>query len=367
MRVECVDPKDLTPGDIACWRRLIVNQPVLTSPYLTPEWAQVIDRHRHDARIAVFRDASSRVLGFLPVQRPNAVAAMPIGSPLCDYQALIGPAEATFDLSRAAHALDVGRIDFTSALKDTALGAHLHTSDAGHLIRFEDGWDAYCDERQRTGSKIIARTRKKLSRLSRDYPGAVAFEPFSKDGGALDQLLTWKRQQMLRTGVKDIFEHAWVGSVIRDTFETPATSSFGGALFVLRVREAPVAILYCLQARATLHAWFVAHDPTFAEHSPGLVVIAETIRHAADLGYHELDLGPGEYQFKESFANASRPVGAGFIGRRGLSTAYRAAQFQIRSIVEILPVGRARGWPAKAMRRLDVARGLDVARSQPAA
>jgi hypothetical protein len=36
----------------------------------------------------------------------------------------------------------------------------------------------------------------------------------------------------------------------------------------------------------------------------------------------------------------------------------KAAQFQMRALVESLPVGRARQWPAKAMRRLDIERGL---------
>ena len=93
-------------------------------------------------------------------------------------------------------------------------------------------------------------------------------------------------------------------------------------------------------------------------HSPGLIVFVEAIRAAADAGYAEMDLGPGDYAFKESLANDSRPIGAGFIAGNGLSAAFKGAQFQIRALVEGLPVGRVRHWPAKAMRRLDVARGL---------
>ncbi len=32
----------------------------------------------------------------------------------------------------------------------------------------------------------------------------------------------------------------------------------------------------------------------------------------------------------------------------------------MRAVVEAMPVGRARQWPAKAMRRLDILRGLAV-------
>jgi CelD/BcsL family acetyltransferase involved in cellulose biosynthesis len=107
-----------------------------------------------------------------------------------------------------------------------------------------------------------------------------------------------------------------------------------------------------------LHAWFVAYDPALADHSPGQILFVESIRCAAQAGYVEMDLGPGDYRFKESLANDSRAVGAGFIGRTGLASAMKAAQFQMRALVESLPVGRAKHWPAKAMRRFDVARGL---------
>jgi hypothetical protein len=120
----------------------------------------------------------------------------------------------------------------------------------------------------------------------------------------------------------------------------------------------PVAALFCLRAQKTLHAWFVAHDPKFSDYSPGLILFTEAIKAAAAAGYTEMDLGPGDYRFKESFASWGRPIGAGFIGRRTLSSASRAAQFQVRALVEGLPIGKARQWPAKAMRRLDISRGL---------
>jgi CelD/BcsL family acetyltransferase involved in cellulose biosynthesis len=171
--------------------------------------------------------------------------------------------------------------------------------------------------------------------------------------------MTWKREQMRRTGVKDIFEHKWIDGVVRGAFAAPADDHhFGGAMFVLRVEGAPAAVLFCLRAGKALHAWYVAHDNHWAQHSPGLIVFVEAIRAAAEAGYTELDLGPGDYQFKESLANARRPVGAGFIAGQGLSPAIKAAQYRFRAMVESLPVGRVRQWPAKAMRRLDIARGL---------
>jgi CelD/BcsL family acetyltransferase involved in cellulose biosynthesis len=68
-----------------------------------------------------------------------------------------------------------------------------------------------------------------------------------------------------------------------------------------------------------LHAWFAAYDAAYATASPGLIVFIEAIRAAATAGYTEMDLGPGEYPFKESLANGSRPTGSGVRGCLRLS------------------------------------------------
>jgi hypothetical protein len=359
MRVVSIHPAELTDGDIAAWRSILAADPELSSPYLTPDWARLVAMHRDDVRVVVYSDARGEPLGFLPLQRGSSYAAMPAGGPICDYQALVARPGISLDLSAAPKSLAVGRIDLTAGLVKNPVGAHLLTSEAGHVVRFPEGYDAWCAQRLAAGTKTIAKTRKKLGNMTRDLGGEVSFEAFSTDAAAFDTLLAWKREQMHRTGVRDIFDHAWIDGVVRGAFTTPARNThFGGAMFVLRVKGQPAAVLFCLRADRALHAWYVGHDNHWAAYSPGLIVFVEAIRVAADAGYSELDLGPGEYPFKESLATDSRPVGAGFIGGTGFSPVIKAAQFQVRALVESLPVGRARQWPAKAMRRLDIARGL---------
>lgn len=356
MRVHGINPLVMTDRDIAVWRGLLAADPALTSPYLTPDWARAVAMRRSDACVAIWRNEDGSPAGFLPVQRAGLHAAVPMGGPVCDYQALVGPAH--LDLQLAAKALRVGRVDLTAGLRDNAVSACLLTEDAGHIVRFADGWESWCAEKHAAGSKTVPRLHKKLLKLKRDHAD-VAFDPFSTDKAMFETLIAWKREQMRRTGVTDIFEHGWIDALVRSTFAAPAGDpNFGGALFVLRTGARPIAILFCLRAQRALHAWFVAYDPEFADYSPGLLVFAEAIRASAERGYTELDLGPGDYPFKESLANASRPIGSGFIGQPGLTSGIRAAQFQVRALVESLPVGRVKHWPAKAMRRLDIARGL---------
>jgi hypothetical protein len=138
---------------------------------------------------------------------------------------------------------------------------------------------------------------------------------------AFETLLRWKRAQMKRTGVTDIFEHAWIDSVVRDCFTWPASDpDFGGAMFVLRVKGQPAAVLFCLRAGRSLHAWFVAHDANLAVHSPGLIVFVEAIRAAAEAGFTEMDLGPGDYAVQGKLRQLRAP------DRRRASSAVRACR-----------------------------------------
>jgi hypothetical protein len=66
-------------------------------------------------------------------------------------------------------------------LAKNAVSDCLFAPDAGHVVRFADGWQAWCDQRAAAGSKTISRTRKKLSKLTRDNGGDVAVESFSTD------------------------------------------------------------------------------------------------------------------------------------------------------------------------------------------
>ena len=181
MRVESIHPRYLSASDVAAWRSFLRADPELSSPYLTPDWAKLVAVHRSDVRVAVYRIEAGEPLGFLPVQRCGDFAAMPAGGPICDYQALAAKPGVTLDLAMAPKALSVGRIDLTAGLMNNAVGSRLLTSDAGHVVRFVGGYEAWCAERLAAGTKTIAKTRKKLAKMTRDLGGAVTFDAFSTD------------------------------------------------------------------------------------------------------------------------------------------------------------------------------------------
>jgi CelD/BcsL family acetyltransferase involved in cellulose biosynthesis len=360
MQIDRVNPLDLTFADIVAWRRFVEAQPVLSSPFLTPEWAQAVARRRPDAEVVVFRKGA-RPVGYLPVQRPNAFAALPLGGVLNERQALIGPSDPSYDLAEAVHALDVGRIDFTCALAQSGLGRTLQTRDAASIARFDTGWEGYVADLKAAGSNRLVDAVRALRSLTGAHPGGVRLDAFSTDADAFEQLIAWRRADLAASGATDIFQHAWISGLVRDTFDAPRTSTFGGALFVLRIGGRPAAALYCLTARHALHAWISGQDPAFADASAGLCNLVAALRDAHRAGFTEMDIGQGVEADAIGLANAGIASGAGYIGRPGVAATMRSAEFGLRALLEGLPVGGARAWPARAMRRMDIAAGVGLA------
>jgi CelD/BcsL family acetyltransferase involved in cellulose biosynthesis len=170
-------------------------------------------------------------------------------------------------------------------------------------------------------------------------------------------MLAWKRGQYRATGQTDIFETGWTARLLRNLF-AGRDPEFGGALFTLHVGDQLAAAQFHLMGKRVIHAWMIAHDDGFDRVSPGLLLFQDIMRWMDDTPFTSIDYGPGEYRFKKQLSNAACTVGHGFVGRPGASTLVRTAAYGIRAAAERLPLGRVSELPAKAMRRMDLIRGL---------
>lgn len=75
----------------------------------------------------------------------------------------------------------------------------------------------------------------------------------------------------------------------------------------------------------------------------------------------ELDFGPGDYQYKRQLATGQRMLAWGAASRISWSAAMRQAQFALRAGIERVPHKQLAALPGKAMRRIDLMRGLAYA------
>ncbi len=358
MQIEVVRPRELGADDLRAWRAVQADTPGLRSPYLAPEWMLALDAaggpDARAGRVAVVRRDGAAV-GFLPA-RVGPFAATAPGAPLCDYQGLVARPDLQVDARALARALRVPRIDLQNAVVDGGpFGPFVRGVNASHVLDLSGGFDAYAAGRKAAGSGLLADTAKKMRKMAREV-GEIAFAR-SDSHADWDAALAWKRAQYRTTRQTDIFATPWTGRLL-EQLRDGADERFGLRFFTLHAGGRLAATHMALQNGPVLHAWFIAHDEELQRYSAGVGLIVEILKWAAARGVEEFDLGPGDYRFKTSLASGVRRLGYGFVGRPSPSAAGRWAQYRVRRAAEVLPLGRFSHLPGKAMRRVDLWRGL---------
>jgi CelD/BcsL family acetyltransferase involved in cellulose biosynthesis len=81
------------------------------------------------------------------------------------------------------------------------------------------------------------------------------------------------------------------------------------AAFVLADNHHVLAIDVCMRGRNSLCSWNGGFLPEAAQWSPGRLLFAAGIEHAASLGLEEYDLLRGTHAYKASWATHSRTIG----------------------------------------------------------
>lgn len=358
MKIEVSAPSALSAEDIARWSALQGLDPAWDSPFLAPGWALAVERSGPRAgavRVAVLRE-DERAVGFFPARVAGALA-MPAGAPMNDYQALVAEPGIGADPRRLVRALGVDRLDFSHMLADQAAFApYMRGRAVSYAIDMPDGYAAYAQARREAGSGVIKDIDKRRRKIEREV-GPVRFTAHDGCAEALDQLLAWKSRQYRETGQTDLFATPWTVDLLGALF-AGRSEGFGGCLFTLHVGDQLAAAQFNLLGRRTVHAWIIAHEAAFERYSPGLILFQDILKWMEAAGYRTLDLGAGDYRFKQQLSNLRRTVAHGFVGRPSPAALLREAQYGVCAAAERLPLGRVSQLPAKAMRRLDQWRGL---------
>jgi CelD/BcsL family acetyltransferase involved in cellulose biosynthesis len=357
--IDVVRPSAIAPEDLAAWSQIQAADPDLGSPFLSPHWALAVERVCENRRgrivVCMLRDAGQAV-GFF-VARVVGATAMPVGAPMCDYQALVAAPGVSVTSKQLLEALGVQRLDFCHMLAGRApFAAFERGQAASYQLDLSQGYEAYAAARREAGSGVIKDIDKRRRKVEREI-GEVTFVARSADEAAFDQLLAWKRKQYEATGQTVIFDAPWTVRLLRELRAGP-DAGIGGVLFELRIDGKLAAVQYNLLGEGVVHAWIIAHDEAFERYSPGLILFQEIARWMDGTPYRTLDLGAGDYRFKLQLASHTVPVAHGFAGRPSAAALVREAQYGVREAAERLPWPQVAQLPAKAMRRLDVWRGL---------
>lgn len=359
MQIDVVKPWELTAFAVERWAALQAADPAADSPFLSPHWARAVAR----AQGATDRGLRVAVLGGLKdpkgfiAARVGPFTAMPAGAPMCDYQGLVAEAGLQIDPREIVQAFGVGRMDFSHMLESQpAFAAMARGRDDSRVIDVGDGYAAYEADRKAASVSTLKDADKKRRKLERDH-GPATFTAFSRSMADFDQLVAWKQAQWRATGQTDVFAAGWPLALVRNLFAS-RDPDFGGILSTLHVGEKLAAAQLNLRGGRNIHSWIIGHDNGYERYSPGILLFQDILRWMDSAPYSRLDLGSGDYRFKRELANVTVGVTHGFIGAPSAAAMMRETAYALRKAAESLPLGRMSALPGKAMRRLDLMRGL---------
>ena len=357
MEVDVLRPGGLTPPLIAAWRGLQRRDPVWSSPFYSPHWAGAVERARGDEGVAVaVVSEAGEPRAFLAVST-GKITAMAAGGAMCDYEGFVGDPGPGFDAAALLRALGVDRYDFSHVPEaQAAFAGHARGRSVSWIVDLPDGYDAYVADRRAAGVTAMKELDRKRRKAEREA-GPVVFTARSSSRLEFERLISLKREQYRATGQTDVFSAGWPLRLADGMFglETPG---FGGALFTLHMGERLAAAQFHLMGETTIHAWQIAHEAPFERYSPGLLLFQDILRWMDGQPYRRLDLGYGDYRFKRELSNRQQTLMHGFIGGASAASLVRGAAYGVRRVAEALPLGPASELPGKAMRRIDLMRGL---------
>lgn len=330
----CV-PADLGPAEIARWRELQRADARLHNPFLAPEFALVLGRHRPDVRVAVIEDGAE-IVGFLPHHRGRLGIGRALGYGLADGQAMVGRTGVEWEPGQllARCGLSVLEFDELLAYQVDALAPRRAAVAPAPFVDLSPGWDKWLDTK-RGESATVKDMPRKHRKLTREC-GEVTFEFNSTSDEHLRLLMRWKSQQYRRTGRSDRFARPWFAAAFEELTRL-ATADFAGVLSVLSVDGRPIAIQQALCANGVLAHWFPAYDVALRVYSPGLMCTLEFIRAAAERDLRQINFGKGHAEYKEALKDGDLRVAEGWCERPSpVAVLRRVQQAPARGVLDFV-------------------------------
>lgn len=351
LSAEIKKPSELTAAERGAWVEFTDQNSTLASPYFRIEFAEAMEAARTDTRVIVARQ-NGELSGFLPLQVGKVGYARPLGGPLGDVQGLIQPPGAQADPRQWLHAGGIPLLEFQSAIGvDQSWREYGKTQDGSWICDLSDGFEVYATDRQLLSPSAFKNIRSRTRRLEK-AEGGFEFCLDDDRSDVFDTMIEWKRQQYRRTQVFDVFSVGWTRTLL-ELILNSRTDRFRGTCSTLRVGGKIAAVHIGMASEKLTHYWFPAYDPGFNRLSPGLLLLVEMIKVAAASGHEGLELGPGEYRFKQELGSYQVPLWQGCVATRSAPAILRHASLALAGACESAPIGKIGTFPRRALRKAD--------------
>ncbi|MFA7262513.1 MAG: GNAT family N-acetyltransferase [Caulobacter sp.] len=307
LNAKTIHPSLLSREEIAAWKALVVAEPAFASPLLGPDFARAVGAVREDARVAVYRDGD-RIVGFLPHHRRPGGMARPLGAPLSDYHGLIAGADSGLTAARALALADLSVYRFTGLIDPHGVFAEASVGESvGYAITLDEAPEAYLERLRAASPKRFKNWRRLDSKLEREV-GPVRIEA-SDDPAVYEQIMDWKREQLVRTGVADFLRPEWTRRLLGDF--AAGRGDLRGLTLALWAGDTLAAGHFGVVQGGWYHPWVASTNPDLGDYSPGQTFLMKAIAAMPGLGLTTYDLGPSHDHYKRHYAAPAQTVGEG--------------------------------------------------------
>ncbi len=311
MPISVVRPAELGAAEINRWRSFQDRTDLLANPFLSPDFAIAVGRHRPGARVAVLYNGPD-ITGFLPFERRGLGLGTPIAAGLTDLQGLVHAPGADWDPRALLKACGVSAWQFDHLVaSQKPFERYQHALMPSPVIDLTQGYDTYYKALKTRSSKFVSTTGRKGRKLDREV-GSLRFVLDSRDVTDMHTLMAWKSDQYQRTGRLDRFTQPWIVELLEDLLET-RNEHFSGLLSMLYAGDVPVAAHFGVRFGRTLSYWFPAYNTRFNVYSPGLLHTMRLVEGAEAQGIGLIDLGKGYKRYKEELKTYDFTVAEGIV------------------------------------------------------
>lgn len=293
----------LTDHDIQTWRALQESDPTLDSPFYSPDFTQALQAIGKTVTVALISTPQNDIVGIWPFHHGKGGIASPVGGPICDYQGIIGPVKDSVKPLWLLKACHLKAYDFNHLpLSQSALAEGHYYKDISPYINLQHGFERWRRERLIAGKKQFRNFERRQRKIEREN-GIITFR-FNNpnDDRAWHKLLEWKRLSYKSLGVRSILDVDWVLEVL-DHIKKTKTEHFSGILSTAYIGDELLAVNFGLRTKTVYHGWFSSYNQNYSSYSPGITMLLNCAKFAAQEGITKIDLGKGKEKYKQSFGS----------------------------------------------------------------
>jgi CelD/BcsL family acetyltransferase involved in cellulose biosynthesis len=333
----------------ADWEKIQAGVPGLDSAFFHPELTRLTSQVREDVEVAVIENGRTSV-GFFPFQRGPRGIAQAVTGRLSEFHGVIVDPSAQWTPSELMRTCGLSSWHFDHLpVTQAHFQPYVWSQSGSPYMDLSRGYEAYRTEQRSKGSSL-AQAERKSRKLAREV-GPLRFEFHTDEAEVFSSLLEWKTAQHDRTGVLSVLHVEWVTALLGKLAQVQG-NNFGGLLSSLYAGDELVAVHLGLYSRAALHIWFPAYDCHYERYSPGLILLLELARAAADRGFHRIDFGRGSERYKANFKSGDIPIAEGSVDRRLVTRNIHRSWHDTKQWMRSSPWGKQLEKPLNATRRL---------------